>query len=78
MKKTTLKILAALTSLPLLAGCSILGEPIAEKVAEAIDRYCEEPYRQRHVYRHGINTQLAAEGHSIVVTCFGDPEPHDE
>lgn len=78
MKKIIPTILAALISLPLVAGCSIFGEPIAEKVAKAIDRYCEEPYQQRHVYRHSINSQLAAEGHSIVVTCSGDPEPHDE
>ena len=69
MKKTRLLVLAAL-----LGGCSIFGDPIAEKVADAVDRYCEEPFSQRQVYRETINAELAGEGHSVTVTCNGDPD----
>ena len=74
---TTVLVGAAVAGVLVLGGCSILGQPIAEKVADGIERYCQEAYEQRHVYRHSINTELAAEGHSIVVTCRGDPEPHE-
>ena len=59
--------------LVLASGCSVLGEPVAEKVADAIDKYCEEPFNQRQVYRESINAELLGEGHSIAVTCSGDP-----
>ena len=55
-------------------GCSIIGQPIAEKVADVVDKYCEEPFTQRLVYRETVNDELAGEGHSIEVTCNGDPE----
>ena len=69
MKKTRLLVLAAL-----LSGCTLFGDPIAEKVADVIDRYCDEPFSQRQVYRETVNLELAGEGHSIDVTCNGDPE----
>lgn len=70
MKKLLLITLTAIVSLS--AGCSILGQPVAEKVAEAIDKYCEEPQSARGVYREHVNAELALEGHSIAVTCNGD------
>lgn len=67
------KILLLTTAIAL-GGCTLFGEPIAEKVADVVDRYCEEPYSQRLVYRETVNAELAGEGHSIDVTCNGDPE----
>ena len=69
MKRTLL-----LTTAIALSGCTLFGEPISEKVADVIDRYCEEPYSQRQVYRETINAELAGEGHSVEVTCNGDPD----
>jgi len=69
MRKTSLLILAALTS-----GCSLLGQPIAERVADVIDTYCEEPFSARQVYAETVNAELAVDGHSIDVDCSGDPE----
>ena len=68
MRTTILLALAALAS-----GCSLLGQPIAEKVADVVDTYCDEPLSARQVYRETVNAELAAEGHSIEVTCAGDP-----
>lgn len=70
-----LLILAGFILLLPLFGCSIFGEPVAEKVADAIDRYCEEPQGQRLVYRDYIQAELDGEGHSVVVTCQGDVVP---
>lgn len=53
------------------AGCSLVA-PVTERVAQAVDRYCEEPRSARLVYRETINAQLAAHGHSVAVTCAGD------
>lgn len=74
MKKTILILGAAL--LPMLAGCSLFGDEIAEEVADGVDRYCGEPLDARELYRSRINAQLAAEpggGVSITVVCEGDP-----
>lgn len=58
----------------LCAGCSVVGEPIAEEVASVVTKYCErEPYNARQLYRQTINAELAAAGHSIQVDCSGDP-----
>ena len=70
MKAKLLTIAVAM----LIGACTLFGEPIAEKVADVIDRYCEEPYSQRQVYRETVNAELAGEGHAIDVTCNGDPE----
>lgn len=56
------------------AGCQLLGAPIAEKVADVVDDYCKEPFGARQLYRDTVNSELAAEGHSIEVSCAGDPE----
>ena len=57
----------------IVAGCTLLGQPIADKVADAIDSYCNEPLTARQVYRDAINDELADDGHRIEVTCAGDP-----
>lgn len=57
----------------ILAGCSVLGTPAAEKIADVVDGYCaSEPYEQRQVYRDTINANT--DGHIINVHCAGDPE----
>ena len=68
MRTIMLLVLAALAS-----GCAFLGQPIADKVADAIDSYCNEPLNARQVYRDAINDELADDGHRIEVTCAGDP-----
>lgn len=65
-------VIAAATAL-LISGCSVFGEPVAEKVAEAVDRYCEEPFNARQVVRETVNAQLQEQGHEVSVTCAGDP-----
>lgn len=74
MRTIAILSLAALTS-----ACGIIGEPIAEKVADVVDRYCEEPEQARNLYRATINAELDAEGHQICVDCAGDvgdcPQP---
>jgi len=75
MHRMMMTILLLLVSTVLMTGCSILGQPVAEKVASAVDKYCEEPYSARQLYRTTVNEELALEGHTVTVTCFGDPDP---
>ena len=70
-----LKSVSILCAVLAVSGCSIFGEKIAGEVANAIDDYCKEPQNQREVYRDAINDELAADGHSISVTCSGDITP---
>ncbi len=65
-------IIASLATAVTFVGCALLGEPVADKVAGAIDRYCDEPQNARALFREMINAELALEGHSIIVTCNGD------
>lgn len=58
-----------------IGACALIGQPIAEEVAKVIDDYCQEPFSARQVYRDTVNRELAANGHSISVTCAGDPTP---
>lgn len=75
MKSLYTLILIVAFSLVALPGCSLLGDPIADKVADAVDRYCEEPQGARDLYRATINEELASEGHTIAVVCNGDTPP---
>ncbi len=72
LKAVAAAVVVAYT-LSIVPGCALLGEPIAEKVADVIDDYCKEPLSARQVYRDTVNRELAAEGHSVSVTCAGDP-----
>lgn len=54
-----------------MTACTLLSSA-SDRVASAIDRYCEEPAEIRFTVRSEINTRLEGEGHSIVVTCAGD------
>ena len=55
-------------------GCSVIGAPIAERIANGVDKYCEEPYAYRADYRNTINAQLTDSGHEVHVHCAGDPD----
>ncbi len=57
----------------MLQGCGLLGQPIAEKVAKVVIKYCEEPYTARVTYRQTINAELAPYRHVLHVHCDGDP-----
>lgn len=59
----------------LLAGCAALLAPVAEKVADGVEKYCEEPYSYRSIYRNTVNAELSGTGHVVHVHCSGDPEP---
>ena len=54
-------------------GCAVLTGQVAEKVAIAVERYCEEPLSYRQVYRNTVNSELATTGHVVHVHCSGDP-----
>lgn len=58
-----------------LVGCASLLSPVAEKVADGVEKYCEEPYSFRSIYRNTVNAELAGTGHTVHVHCSGDPEP---
>ncbi len=62
----------ALGALP---GCAVLGGAVAEKVADAVEKYCEEPLSYRELYRNTVNGQLIGTGHVVHVHCSGDPTP---
>lgn len=56
-------------------SCALIGTPVAEKLAGLVTTYCEnEPYSARSVYRNSVNAVLEPSGHSVEVTCSGDPE----
>lgn len=66
-------ILWAIASAIVLSACSVVGQPVAEKVADAVTEYCKEPYGQRQVYRQTVNAELYGDGHAVQVNCAGDP-----
>ena len=82
MKATTLRITQigfifssiAVTALAA-QSCAVLGQPIAEKIASAVEKYCEEPLSYREVYRNTVNAQLVDTMHEVHVHCAGDPRP---
>ncbi len=57
----------------LIQGCALFSQPVAEKVADAVDKYCQEPYSYRQIYRNTVNSQLLTTGHIVHVHCLGDP-----
>lgn len=54
-------------------SCALFADPIAEKVASAVEKYCDEPLSYRTVYRNTINSHLTQSGHVVHVHCAGDP-----
>lgn len=57
----------------LVSGCGVLAPRTTEAVTKAVNLYCDEPAAARQLYRDTINTALAADGHTITLTCAGDP-----
>ncbi len=69
-------LLFRMTILVLILGtgsCAVLGGAVAEKVADAAERYCEEPRSYRELYGNTVNSYLAGTGHVVHVHCSGDP-----
>jgi hypothetical protein len=54
-------------------SCAVLGGAVAEKVAHAVEKYCEEPLSYRELYGNTVNGQLVGTGHVVHVHCSGDP-----
>ena len=67
------KLFSLLLVTILVAGCSTLFAPVAEKIASSVERYCEEPYSYRSIYRNTVNSNLVISGHKVHVHCSGDP-----
>lgn len=74
IQKVTLVILAIMFA----SGCAIFAQPVAEKVAGAVEKYCQEPLGYRTIYRNTINAQLTQSGHIVHVHCAGDPTNEPE
>lgn len=68
--KKFLAIFALLVALP---ACGLLS-PVVEKIADGVERYCEEPYAFRQQYRNTVNSQLSDTGHRVHVHCAGDAD----
>ncbi len=76
MKKSILlaaKAIAAAVLVALFLNSCALFAPVAAKIASGVEKYCDEPYSFRQVYRNTINSQLTASGHVVHVHCLGDP-----
>ena len=67
----TLLLTIALASL--ISGCALFGEA-ADKVANGVEKYCEQPYLYRSDFRNTINASLTGTGHTVHVHCAGDPD----
>lgn len=73
MKHFPKVLIGVLTINVIVVGCSVIGQPAAEKLAPLVNEYCErEPFSARQLYRETINAEL--DGHKIAVHCAGDPE----
>lgn len=59
----------------IVSGCALFGSGLADQVADAVGEYCKQPYAARLIVRETVNAALAADGHSIVLTCAGDVAP---
>lgn len=70
-----MKYILSIITFTALTGCAILAQPVAEKVASAVEKYCEEPYSYRQIYRNTVNSQLIVSGHTVHVHCADDPTP---
>lgn len=72
-KLIVLALVVVAVSAGIAQGCAALIAPVAEKVAIAVERYCEEPLSYRQIYRNTVNSELATTGHVVHVHCSGDP-----
>lgn len=73
LKLVVLFSATVVVSAALAQGCAMFADPVAEKVADAVERYCEEPLSYRQIYRNTVNANLTTSGHVVHVHCSGDP-----
>jgi len=66
-------ILLSIVLTSLLSGCALFGEA-ADKIADGVEKYCEQPLVYRSEFRNTINTRLVGTGHTVHVHCLGDPD----
>lgn len=66
------KFAILMTALIPLSGCAVFGQA-AEKIADGVEVYCEQPYVYRSQFRNTVNAQLGGTGHTVHVHCAGDP-----
>lgn len=78
LKLCTLFFVTVIVSATMAQGCAVLGGAVAEKVAKAVDKYCEEPLTYRNLYRNTVNSYLTISGHVVHVHCSGDPDSQPE
>lgn len=71
----TLLMGALLFALSLSTGCQLVSAQAADKAAEGIEIYCNEPEGVRATIRAEVNAALP-DGHDVRVTCPGD-DPGD-
>ena len=70
MKKVVFVLL--MLGLSAASGCSYL-QPAADKIADGVRVYCTEPLQSRELIRATVNNELREDGHSVRVSCAGDP-----
>jgi len=64
-----MKMFGVLAALALLSGCAVVGAG-ADRVAQAVDTYCDQTTPLgREALRGEINARLAERGRSVVVDC---------
>lgn len=68
-------MLALVWVLAIPSGCALIGDPIAERVAKTVEKYCGEPLSYRTIYANTVNSHLTQTGHVVHVHCAGDPTP---
>lgn len=66
-------IVIAITLALVLSSCALFGEA-AEKIADGVETYCEQPYVYRSEFRNSVNAYLVDTGHLVHIHCLGDPE----
>ena len=75
MRTGLILIAIAIAIASVAVSCAVLGGAVAEKVAGAVEKYCEEPLGYRQLYRNTVNSHLTVTGHVVHVHCNGDPGP---
>lgn len=73
IKRVSTFLVIVAVAVTIVQGCAVFAAPIAEQVARAVEKYCQEPLSYREVYRNTVNAQLIATGHLVHVHCDGDP-----
>lgn len=61
-----MKIIATLTAVLMLAGCSF-AQPVVERVQKAVDVYCLESEAERQLIRATVNP--TPNGNTVTVQC---------